>query len=270
MALNRQKTYYSRTKEVPVTSGFTIDNEGMVLVSVRENGAQTVRPSAGSAASTTIDGVAVGTEKVAGFSYNTSLRAKTRVEQALISVPTFASGVGTTSIGRVNLNSKSVRVVVLAGNTVLTVNEVTSVPGTVAAGTVSVNLLNGALYFNAAQSAATVLVTFRRTLSATELALFVRESAVNANSSDFLASVCVVRGNGDLFTDWFDTAQDYSTATKLYAGVNGLVTPLPNDGAGTPTYFAPIPGSELIQAPTIDDDANLVNGVTIGFKFNIG
>lgn len=268
MALNRQKTWYSRPVAAPITSGVTIENEGMVLVGVREDGVLTVRPSAGSTTYVTgIDGVKSGTEQVYGFSYNTSLRAKTRVEQALVTIPTFTSGVGTVSLPRTALNASSVRAVLTASNTALTVTEVTAAPTSVTAGTVSVWLDKGILYFNAAQSAASVLLTYRFTLNAEQVALFVREAHVNANSSPFLNSIQVIRGNGDVFTDWFDTAQDYSTATKLYAGPNGLVTSLATDGT---LYFAEIPGAELLQAPTIDDDANLTFGVTIGFTFNVG
>lgn len=272
MALNRQKTFYSRIAAYGIASGYSITDEGQVLAGVRENGVQVARPSAGSSTHKTLDGVEVGTEEIVGFSYNTSFRATTRVEMALVTVPTIGSGaIGTVSLPRTSLNSGSVRVVLTATNAALTVDAVTATPLSVTSGHVAVWLAKGLFYFNAANTDASVLITYRYTLSATELALFVREAHPNANSTPFLESIQVVRGNGDLFTDWFDTTADYSSATKLYAGPNGLVTSQPNDGQGTPAlYYAPISGSEILQTPTIDDDANLQFGVTLGFRYNIG
>lgn len=269
MSINRMLSSYDRSKETPVAAGYEIENEGIVLVQVRQDGVEAVRPSAGSTTSKSTDNGTVGTEVVVGFSANTSLRSKTRVEQALVAVPAIGAGaVGTVQLQRVLLNAGTVRVVNVASNVALTVDPVTTVPGAVAAGSVAVNLTTGTLYFNAAQAGITVLVTYRRTLSATEVAFYVREAHVNANSSPFLQSVSVIRGYGELHTDWFDTTQDYSTANALFAGPNGLVTPASTDGVSL--FFAHIPGSRVIKAPTIDDDANLTVGVTLGFAFNIG
>lgn len=268
MSINRLLSFYDRTKETPVAAGFEIENEGVVLVQVREDGVEAVRPSAGSLTTKTTDYGTVGTEVVVGFSSNTSLRSKTRVEQALVAVPSISNGaIGSVQLNRVLLNAGTLRVVNTATNAALPVDVVTSVPGSVTAGHVSANLTTGTLYFNVAQSGISILATFRRTLSATEVAFYVREAHVNANSSPFLGSVSVIRGYGELHTDWFDTTQDFSAANALFAGVNGLVTPVATDGT---LYFAHIPGSRVVKAPTIDDDANLRDGVTLGLAFNIG
>ena len=245
MAINRQLSYYGRTKETPIASGVEITDAGLVLVQVQENGVEKVQPSLGTS----------NAEVVVGFSDNTSLRSTTRVELENGVVP--ASGAYTVQLSKVLLVSGSLRVVNTGTNGALTV--VTSAPS---AGQVQVNYTTGLLTFNVAQAGISILATFRRTLSANEIAFTVRQSAINAGGSGILGSIAVIRDAGELHTDMFDTTVDYASATKLYAGVGGMVT-------SDATNKTEIPGSRMILAPTASEVGNSAIGATIGFAFNL-
>lgn len=246
MAINRALTFYARSKESKVTSGVEITNEGLVLVQVKENGLETVRPSLGTSAS----------EVIVGFSANTSLRPTTRVEQEYGVVP--SASVYTIQLSQVLLVTGSLRVVKTSDNTALTV-VTTGTPNT---GEVLVNTTTGLLTFNVAQAGIEVFVTYRRTLSADELPFTVRQPAINAGGNSATGSISVIRGSGELHTDMFDTTQDYSTATTLYAGVGGLVT-------SDSTTKTPINGSRMITAPSASSTGDLRFGAMIGFAFNL-
>ncbi len=245
MALDRSKTFYSRTKPTPLAAGVEIKDEGLVLVSVLENGIEKAKPSVGGS----------NTEVILGFSTDTSLRGTTRVEVETAKVPSSAAY--TVNLANVLLVSNSLRVVNTANNTALTV--VTAAPN---AGEVQVNYQTGLLTFNAAQQGIDILVTYRRTLSAAEIPFTVRSANVNAGGQGIVENISVARGDGEIFTDMFDTAADYSNVTKLYAGANGIITSV--QGSNTE-----IPGSRLIQAPSASELGDLRIGATIGFAYNL-
>lgn len=246
MAINRALTFYDRSKPVPVSAGVEIADEGLVLVQSLESGAETARPSLGTSAS----------EVILGFSSNTSLRPTTRVEQEYATVP--ATSAYTVQLSKVLLVSGSLRVVNTANNAALTV--VTT--GSPASGEVLVNYTTGLLTFNVAQASIDVFVTYRRTLSADELPFTVRQPAFNAGTGNILGVVSVIRGSGEISTDMFDTTQDYSTATTLYAGVGGLVT-------SDSTTKTPVPGSRVVTQPSASSTGDLRFGAMITLAFNL-
>lgn len=245
MAINRALTFYDRSKAVPAASGVEINDEGLVMVQVLESGVEHVQPSLGTSAN----------EVILGFSSNTSYRPTTRVEQESATVP--AASTYTVQLSKVLLVSGSLRVVNTATNAALTV--VTTTPST---GEVQVNYTTGLLTFNSAQASINVYVTYRRSLTADEIAFTVRQPAINAGTGNALGLINVIRGNGEISTDMFDTTADYSTATTLYAGANGLVTSVSSS-------HSPIPGSRMVTAPSASVTGDLRFGAMITLAFNL-
>ena len=246
MAINRALTFYDRTKAVPAASGVEITDEGLVMVQVLESGVEHAQPSLGTSAN----------EVILGFSSNTSYRPTTRVEQESATVP--ATSTYTIQLSKVLLVSGSLRVVNTADNSALTV--ITT--GSPSTGEVKVNYTTGLLTFNIAQASINVYVTYRRSLTADEIAYTVRQPAINAGTGNILGLINVIRGNGEISTDMFDTTADYSTATTLYAGANGLVTSVSSSHSA-------IPGSRMVTAPSASVTGDLRFGAMITLAFNL-
>lgn len=231
-------TRYSNQIERPVVVGTTVPNEGMVLKSVLVGGKEQLQLTAGG----------VTTEVIAGFSYNRSIEPTTEVViEDTLTIPA-SPGPYTVQLLHPSLVSGSVRVHAVAANVDYTI-------GSVATTVYAVNLTTGVLTFAAADAGKAIVVTYRRNLTAIEAQQKFGDAPVNAANPAYFGNIVAMCGNGELYTDQYDTSVTYDGVSKLYAGANGIIT-------SVSTNNTEIPGSRIVSVPTATDSK-------LGFRFNL-
>lgn len=231
-----QKTVYSNTIERPVPAGIEIAAEGLVLKSVIVGDAEHLRPTEGTTG-----------EVIAGFSHNNTLSITNEIViEDSVSIP--ASGAYTIQLKYPNIVSGSVRVYDVAGAADMVI-------GSVSSGHYTVNLTTGLLTFAAADAGKAVIVTYRRNLTALEAQIKYRERPVNAPNPSLFGNVVALCGNGEIYTDQYDTSVSYDGVSAVYAGADGIAT-------SVATGHTVIPGSRIIKLPS-------ATSTTLGFRFNL-
>lgn len=231
-------TRYSNQIERPVVVGTTVPNEGMVLKSVLVGGKEQLQLTAGG----------VTTEVIAGFSYNRSIEPTTEVViEDTLTIPA-SPGPYTVQLLHPSLVSGSVRVHAVAANVDYTI-------GAVATTVYAVNLTTGVLTFAAADAGKAIVVTYRRNLTAIEAQQKFGDAPVNSANPAYFGNIVAMCGNGELYTDQYDTSVTYDGVSKLYAGANGIIT-------SVATNNTEIPGSRIVSVPTATDSK-------LGFRFNL-
>ncbi len=190
-----------------LAAGTVVEQEGVLLCAVLEDGVEKA----------TIVATVAGTEKVIGFSMTGDSQPSQTSNVESVKVP--ASGSYVAQLSKTNLIAGKARFV--ANGTALTIITI----GAPAAGEVLVNLSTGALTFNAAQAGATVVATYiyELTLSQSKAAFGQRHINNGGLHAEF-GQVEVQAGHGELYTDQFNAAADYSTNPALTLGDNGIVT----------------------------------------------
>lgn len=193
--INRQFSYQDNMREYGIAAGADIKEEGQVLVSVLENGIEMVKPSAGTEG-----------EKVVGFAWSNAIIPGTAVvTKTETADDDYEAGAFTVALENA-----------VAGTVAATVN------GVAAAGT----LADGVFTLTDAVSAGDVVVImYRKELTVNESRAQFGDKRANLNNNLALNSISVIRGNGDIWTDQFDTSADWSSATEAAAGANGLLVP---------------------------------------------
>lgn len=225
---NREFSDTLYPQEKPVLSGFEVNQEGLLLVGVLENGIEKVRPC---------DDVA--NEKIVGFSSLTRVPVDMEVLSKKITVPNAAPY--TVDLGYHNLVAGQIYI---AGLTL----GVAAAPGVYA-----IDIVTGILTFDVAQKGLTYTVFFKRNLTVEEYRAKYREGFIgNAASFQVYGTCGVYMGSGKMFTDRFDVSKDYSTGV-LTTGADGMIT---IGGAGTA-----IPNCTVIATPTLDQP-------WLGVRFN--
>lgn len=196
--ISRQLSYTDDMKDKPLASGSTVANEGMVLVSVIEDGVEKVKLSTGTAG-----------EKVVGISYSPSIVPGQVVasDDRTLDAVTTASSV---SFALADVVTGSLRVVsTVAG--VATVQTVAASAAAVAAGTYY--YADNTLTVWNPTTGADISVTYRKNLTVAEQeSLFGNARPNLAGVNAFLGQITVFRGNGEVWTDQYDTTADWSTA----------------------------------------------------------
>lgn len=232
--LNR--TRYSNTIERPVPAGVEIAAEGLVLKSIIVGDSEHLKPTEGTT-----------NEVIAGFSHNNTLSITNEIViEDSLSIPD--AGPYTVQLSYPNLVSGSVRVHDVAGAVDFTL-------GSVAAGSCTVNLTTGALTFAAADASKAIIVTYRRNLTVMEAQIKYRERPVNAPNPALFGGVVALCGNGELYTDQYDTSVSYDSVSTLYAAAGGIVTSVSSGKTA-------IPGSRIVKLPT-------AGSTFLGFRFNL-
>lgn len=211
------------SKEIPIVPAYTVVEEGLALISIISGGVEKVRLSAGA-----------GVGRFAGFSYGETLTPITKSYVETRTIP--AASTYTITLAKNNLVASNIFVY---DNT----DGAAMAEDTLANGKFECVDATGILTFHSSDAGHSVTITYRYTPTATELTaedklLFTAQSA-----NEVLSSVGVIMA-GEVFTDKFDAAVDWSTATDIEAGTSGIVT------AGGSTID--IPNCKVIYVPTAD------------------
>lgn len=222
-------------------SSQTIDQEGLLLCGVLEDGVEKV----------SLIGTTGADDKVIGFSQLGDALPDRTTEVEQIVVPTTATFIEV-DLRNNNLIMNNVRAVVVGG-AALTIDY--TYAGAPAAGTVKVDIVNGKLKFDTAQSGDTVDVTYKYQLTVTQAKQKFGERFINNNylHAEF-GQIEIGAGLAELFTDAFDASQDYTSGAPLQLGDNGIIT---IGGAG------PILKATVISVPSVD---NPRLGIRINFE----
>jgi hypothetical protein len=239
MAYDLDRTTYSSTLERPFVPGTTIAAEGLVLKSVIVGGIENVQVTAGGST----------TEVIAGFSHNRSINPTTQVViEDTLSIPA-APGPYVVQLQHTNLVSGSVLVWDVAGATAFTLGSSASTDHC------SVNLSLGQITFYSGDAGKAIVVTYVYQLTAIQAQQTFWQPPINTPNPAYNGNVVVLCGNGEMFTDQYDTSVSYASVSTLYASANGLVT-------STATSNTAIPGSRITSVPSSSNPF-------LGFRFNL-
>jgi len=199
--VNRQLSYSDNMREYLIASGAAIENEGAVLVSVIEDNTAKVKLSEGKEG-----------EKVVGFSWSNAIIPGT-VVASKTETADKAYAAGEFTIALANAVEDSVR----AELTKAEDGSVVEAAGELADGVYTLT--------DAVAEGDTIVVTYRKNLTVAEQTALFGNARPNLNNNLALGSISVIRGNGDMVTDQYDTSADWSEATEAFAGANGLLAP---------------------------------------------
>lgn len=231
MAIDLKRTYSSQRLGRELAAGTIVEQEGLLMVAVIEDGVE----KAGIAAT------AAGTDIVIGYSQTADSQPTRTSAVEEITVP---SAPATLEVDLRNQNLVSSRIrAVTAGGLVLTIDE--TFAGSPADDTVKIDLATGRLKFHPDEAGATVTVTYLYDLTLTESKQkfgerFFNNFGLHAEHG----AIEVGAGLGELWTDQFDASLDYSAGTALTLGDGGQIT---QGGAG-PTLNATV-----VHVPTTDN-----------------
>ena len=209
--LDLSRCRIAKDKEISVKSGNTIGVEGLALVSSIENGIEVVSPSAGA------------TETFIGFSYGEKFTALTLPMVAEANVP--ATGTLTVTLPRNNIVPDQIFIYDNTAGAALT-------EGTVATGVYAIVDATGVITFHADEAGHNLTITFRYYPTTMEVSQDTDQFFYKPSGSDFLNSIGVILG-GEVFTDQFDAAANWATATIVETAANGLLTGVTSAGSGT-------------------------------------
>lgn len=201
--INRNFTYQDNMREYGIAKGAEIKEEGQVLVSVMEDGFEKVKPSAGTEG-----------EKVVGFSWSNAIVPGTAVDHKVeVAEDDYEAGTFTVTLENAIDGTIAVTIDGVAGS------------GSLSEGTFTVS--------EAVEKGDVVEFSYRKNLTVYEARALFGDKRVNLFDNNLeLGSISVIRGNGDMWTDQYDTSADWSSATEAAAGANGLLVPA---GAGKTT-----------------------------------
>ena len=226
-----KRTFYTWSDTQPVATGKTVNEEGQGLVAVMEGGVEKVMPSEAG-----VD------EKVVGFAM---FRQKTFATAAVVEdhiIPTAAPFV--IELGKQHLIPGQVRVqnMVAPGDFTPAV-----APPAVAAGEFLADTTHGTVEFNgAADAGKTVRVYYRYDLTVAEALQQFYEAPTNHPDPNFFSQVGVGKGKGRVFTMYYNQGVDWSLATGVKLGLNGVLED--QTGAGPS-----VPNARVVQVPSPSD-----------------
>lgn len=206
MALNLQMSYTDDSKDRKLAIGVNPNSlqEGSVLVSVIEDGFEKVKLSEGAE-----------NEKVVGFAYGTWFVPSTLVMTANA---TLTGEVDTVQLfpncvaGSISIKGTS------------TFAAKASADAVAAAGDYFLDTATGTLTVKGVANEV-VVIAYRRNLTVTEQQTLFGSHSINGNANSLFEQVTVWKGNGEIWTDQFDTSADWSSATEAASGANGLLIP---------------------------------------------
>src|ERR1035437_2895811 len=239
MAYNLDLTHYSSTFERPFVPGTSIPAEGLVLKAVLVGGVENAQVTAGGSTS----------EVIIGFSHNRSINPTTQVviEDTLV-IPA-SPGPYVVQLQHTNLVSGSVMVWDVAGAVAMTLGS----SGSTDHATVNTSL--GQITFYSGDAGKAIVVTYVYQLTAIQAQQTFWQAPINTPNPAYNGNIVVLAGNGEMWTDQYDTSVSYASVSTLYAGANGVITS--TQGSNTP-----IPGSRVVSVPSS-------SSTWLGFRFNL-
>jgi hypothetical protein len=244
MSFDLKRSHFSIVLEKPVQAGSVITEEGVLLQSVLDaaTGAEAVIPATNDASLL-----------IAGFAIRDNADNATTSEVESVTVPSTApyevqlrnnnlvSGDGTGSTAQLTA---------MDGSTKMDNIDV----GAAVSGDVNVNVSTGLLAFHSDEAGKTIVVIYRYNLTVAEARLKFYQRNINNEASTLFSQVGVGHGVGEIFTDQFDAAVDWSAAPgTIHSGDAGILT-----GSGGTALDA-----RVVSVPN-------VNNPLLGVAFNIG
>jgi hypothetical protein len=248
MGYDLKRSHFSQILEKHVASGSTVVEEGVCLVATLDatTGEEVVAMSAGAEG-----------EVLAGFAIrdNADHATTSVVEEgtvptapAALTITLANNNIKTTDGGHAG-NLADMRVECPVGT------ELTKVDGAVAGnGEVAVEPTTGVLVFHSDESATAYRVTYRYNLTVAEARLTFFQRNINNEAGALFGQLGVGMGIGEIYTDMFNNALDWSAGTLMHTGAGGLIT---QGGTGMPI------DARVIHVP---DVANPM----LGISFNVG
>lgn len=215
------KTKIVTSKEFPVSTGQVIVAEGLVLMQVFEDGVEKVQPSNGAA-----DSVFVG------FTYGDVFTPMTKSVIKDTMVP--ASGPLTIELdyepitGQIRIFDKTANAAIANGSS---------------ANAGEYTISGKQITFHAAAATHAIKITYRYAPTAMDLTFGDNMSLSSVTASEMISSVGCIQ-KGEVYTDMFDAASDWDSATEVRMGPGGILT-----ASGS---AAVIPGAVICHKPTAD------------------
>lgn len=241
MAYDLKRTHSSLILTRPIAAGTTVEQEGLLMVRVIEDGVEKV------AIDTSVD----GSEEVVGYVKTADSLPDRTSSVEVVTVP--ASGALEVDLRNTNLVSGRVRAQVVSTGQVLTVDN--TFAGNTADDQVKVDLAAGRLKFHADEAGEQVKMTYLYDLTLEEAKQRFGERHINNRGLHAIHGVVELgTGIGELYTDQYDPTQDYTSAAALTLGDNGIIT---KGGAG------PALDAKVVSVPS---ESNPLLGVRFNFQ----
>jgi len=230
MAYDLKRTFSSQTTGRPLAAGTVIEQEGLILCAVLEDGVEKLA----------LVNTVAGTEFPVGFSKTAdSLPDRTAFVEA-VTVPAAPSSLEADLRNR-NLVTGRIRAVDSAG-TVLGID--TTFAGAPAADVVKVDLGQGRVKFHANQAGLNVNFTYLYMLTLTEAKQKFGERFINNRGLHAEFGFCEVgSGHVELYTDQYDASVDWSVGNPILLGDAGQLV---QAGAG------PALKAQVVHVPGTD------------------
>jgi len=208
MSFDLKRTYCSVTVGRPLAAGTVVEQEGLILCAVLEDGVEKLQ----------LVDVVQGREVPLGYSKTAdSLPDRTAAVES-VTVPAAPATLEADLRNR-NLVLNRIRAVDSVG-TVLAIDPVFA--GAPAANTVKVDLAQGRVKFNATQAGLDVAFTYLYMLTLTEAKQKFGERFVNNRGLHAEFGFCEVgSGHTELYTDQFDASVDWSVGNPILLGDGG-------------------------------------------------
>lgn len=221
--LDLTRCRFARDKEIPLAFGTKLDQEGLALVSLIENGIEVVKPCTGSA-----------TEAFVGFSYGEKFTPNIFSKVVEATIP--STGTLNVALPKTNIVEDNIFIFDVTANTPL-------VEGAVAASGVFVcDDISGFLTFHADQAGHNIRTTFRYYPTVMEVQMDARQFFYRPSGTDFLNQIGVIL-RGEVFTDIFDAKVNWGSATAVKTASNGLLTDQTGTGAVVNATIINIPNT---------------------------
>jgi hypothetical protein len=230
MAFDLKRSYSTQTIGRSLAAGTVIEQEGLILCTVLEDGVEKFK----------LVDVVVGTETPIGFSKTAdSLPDRTAAVEA-VTVPSAPASLEADLRNR-NLVLNRIRAVDSAG-TVLAIDPVFA--GAPAANTVKIDLAQGRVKFHANQAGLDVTFTYLYYLTLTEAKQKFGERFVNNRGLHADFGFCeVASGHTEWYTDQYDASVDWSMGNPILLGDKGQLV---QAGVG------PVLKATVIHVPGVD------------------
>ena len=216
MAIDLKRTFSSQRSNRALASGTVVEQEGLIMVHRLEDGVE----KAGIAATV------AGTDVAIGYSQTADSQPDRTSAVEEVTIPSAPAALEI-DLRNQNLVSGRIRAVT-AGGLVLTIDE--TFAGATANDGVKVDLATGRLKFHADEAGASVTITYLYDLTLTQSKQIFGERFVNNRGLHAEHGYIEIgNGLGELWTDQYNSALDWSAGTAITLGDGGMIT---QGGAG--------------------------------------
>jgi hypothetical protein len=196
-----------------IRTGDKLEVEGAVVMAVIEDGVEKAALFSSAPSST---------DKVLGFTTLAHAQPSRTSACEKVVVPSAPAALEV-GVRNTNLVTSRIRAVRKDNGLVLTIDE--TFAGSTSNDTVKVDLSKGLFKFHADEAGKEIEITYLYDLTTLQSKQKFGERHINNTGleADF-GETTVLTGSGEIWTDHFDPSQDWSAATAITVGANGLIT----------------------------------------------